>query len=163
MRNKEVEDFYQSALNYCSKIEGFDSSKDTNKLKSLLLALLDLYSKALHLPTVAGEDDRSPSFKISTPPITFEKYDHYWEVFDPYHLEEPVGSSLTDDISEIYLDVKHGLKLYDEKQYSQAIWEWTNSFEIHWGSHAVDSIRALHSALNRKKTECINDGFDIPQ
>ncbi|MBT2659203.1 DUF5063 domain-containing protein [Bacillus sp. ISL-18] len=36
--------------------------------------------------------------------------------------------------------------LYERNEHIEATWEWKFSFDIHWGSHAVDAIRALHSA-----------------
>jgi hypothetical protein len=145
MKNNEVHEFFLTASNYCSIIENFDSNKDNNKFKNLLVSLLDLYSKALYLPEVEPENDEITNFDISVPPIKINKYDHYWEVFNPYHLEEPVGASLSDDILDIYKDVKKGIHLYGKNKHIEAIWEWKFGFEIHWGSHAVDAIRALHS------------------
>jgi hypothetical protein len=58
-----------------------------------------------------------------------------------------VEASLSDDILDIYKDVKKGILLYEKNEHIEAIWEWKFCFEIHWGSHAVDEIRALHSAI----------------
>jgi hypothetical protein len=104
MTHKGITHFYQSAVYYCSLIENFDNKK----LKILLLSLLDLYSKALHLPEVEPGQDRLKDIAISAPQINFGEYDHYWEVFNPYVFEEPVGGSLTDDILDIYKDIKKG-------------------------------------------------------
>ncbi|WP_066073434.1 DUF5063 domain-containing protein [Neobacillus soli] len=145
MKNKEVQEFFLSALKYCSIIENFDSNKENNKFKNLLVSLLDLYSKALYLPEVEPKDDKIPDFDTSVPKINFGQYNHYWEVFNPYHLEEPVGASLSDDTLDIYKDVKRGIILYENKEYLEAIWEWKCNYEIHWGSHAIDAIRVLHS------------------
>lgn len=133
-------------MNYCSIIESFESNQEHNKLKTLLVSLIDLYSKALYLPEVESENDEVTDFDISVPKINFNQYDYYWEVFNPYHLDEPVGGSLSDDILDIYKDVKKGILLYEKNEHIEAIWEWKLGFEIHWGSHAVNAIRALHSA-----------------
>src|SRR5947199_8318120 len=147
MKNAEVELFYLSALQYCSIIENFNFNNENNKLKNLLVSLLSLYSKALYLPKVEPKNDEVPDFEISVPQINFGKYNQYLEVFKPYYLEKPVVASLLDDTLDIYIDVKRGIILYENKEYLEAIWEWKCNFEIHWGSHAVDSIRALHSVI----------------
>ena len=146
MKNKEVDNFFLSALNYCNVVEDLNSNKGKNDLNNLLVSLLDLYSKALYLPDVEPENDEVSDIKLSVPQILFDEYDHYWKVFNRYHLEEPVGASLSDDILDIYKDVKNGIILYEKNKYSEAIWEWKFNFEIHWGNHAVDAIRVLHSA-----------------
>lgn len=146
MKNKEVDEFFLSALNYCKIVEDLNSNKGENNLKNLLVSLLDLYSKALYLPDVEPENDEISDIKLSVPQILFDEYDHYWKVFNPYHLDEPVGASLSDDILDIYKEVKRGVILYEKNEYEEAIWEWKFNFEIHWGNHAVDAIRALHSA-----------------
>lgn len=144
MKNKKVEAFYISALQYCSLIENWN--KKNIKSKSLITSLFDLYSKALYLPEIEPKDTAALDFDISVPKIDFEQYDHYWEIFNPYHLDEPLEVSLSDDIIDIYRDIKRGLILYEKNKDIEAIWQWRFNFEIHWGNHVVDAIRALHSA-----------------
>jgi hypothetical protein len=115
-------------------------------IKALLVSLLDLYSKALFLPEVEPEKSEVADIDIPVPQINFNQYYLYWEVFNPYTLEEPVGSSLSDDILDIYNDLKKGIHLFEKNEHIEAIWIWKFGFETHWGSHAVDAIRALHSA-----------------
>jgi len=97
-----VEDFFCSAVNFCDVVENFDSPQTPSNLKTLLVSLLDLYTIALHLPEVEPENDNFIDLKISIPKIEFNQFDHYWEVFNPYFLVEPVGSSLSDDILDIF-------------------------------------------------------------
>jgi hypothetical protein len=144
MKNNEVEAFYISALQYCSLIENWN--KKNNELKNLIASLLDLYSTALYLPEIEPTDAEVSDFNISIPKIDFGQYNHYWEVFNPYDLDEPLEGSLSDDIMDIYQDIKRGLLLFEKNKYIEAIWQWKFNFEIHWGNHAVDAIRALHSA-----------------
>lgn len=120
MQNKPVEDFYCSAVYYCGIVKNFDSTEKPIKLKHLLISLLDLYTKALYLPEVEPENDNLIDFEIYIPTIEFNQFDQYWEVFNPYCLEEPVGSSLSDDISDIYQDVKRGILLYEQKEIGRA-------------------------------------------
>lgn len=146
MQNKLVE---VSAVNYCSLVESFNSAETQNKLKTLLVSLLDLYTKALYLPEIEPENDYLNDLEILIPKIEFNEFDQYWEVFNPYSLEEPVGASLSDDISDIYQDIKRGILLYEQKEKIQAIWQWKFHFDIHWGNHTVDAVRALNSAISK--------------
>src|SRR4051795_9784772 len=107
MKNKEVEVFYISALQYCNLIENWN--KKNNELKNLIASLIDLYSKALYLPEIEPKDAEVTDFDISIPKIDFGQYNHYWEVFNPYDLDEPLEASLSDDIIDIYQDIKRGL------------------------------------------------------
>lgn len=145
MPNDAINAFIQSAENSCSTIDNFESNQDDNMLKTLLISLIELYSKALHIPEVEPENTQVSDIKVFVPKINLRQHDHYWEVFNPYTLDEPIRASLTDDILDIYRDVKEGLTLYEKKQHLEAVWKWKFSFEVHWGSHAVDAIRALHS------------------
>lgn len=145
MNIKEAEKFYLSAANYCKVVENTDHVNESNLL-SLLHALLDLYSKAHILPDVEIENEEEVNFEMPILEIDFNKYDLYWEVFDPYYLDKPVRASLSDDILDIYKDVKRGLLLFEKNKFTNAIWQWKFNFEIHWDSHAVDAIRVLHSA-----------------
>ncbi|MBT2657968.1 DUF5063 domain-containing protein [Bacillus sp. ISL-18] len=143
MKGKAVDHFFHSAVQYCSVIENFDSNQDENKFKTLLLSLLDLYSKALHLPDI--DPGKSLKVNVPLPQINFDKYEYYWEVFNPYKIDEPVCGSLSDDTLDIYKDVKEGIISYQKNHHNEAIWGWKFSFESHWGNHAVDAMRALHS------------------
>ena len=146
MKNEAVDNFLNSAIHYCNLVENFNSNQEIDKLKNLVVSLLDLYSKALFLPDVEPESADLYDFDVSLPKINFEQYENYWEVFNPFHLEEPVCGSLTDDILDIYKDVKEGIFLYEQNEQIEAIWHCKFHFKAHWGSHAVDVIRALHSA-----------------
>ncbi|MGO4887312.1 DUF5063 domain-containing protein [Anaerobacillus sp. MEB173] len=146
MKIKEAEWFLQSALHYCNQIDLFNNNDEGNKLYKILVSLSDLYTKALSLPEVEPKNSQVASFDIDLPRVNFKQYEKYWEVFEPYHLEELICTSLADDILDIYKDVKEGILLYEQNEHMEAIWHWKFHFEVHWGSHAVDAMRALHSA-----------------
>ena len=75
MKNKEVDEFFLSALNYCKIVEDLNSNKGKNNLKNLLFSLLELYSKALYLPDVEPEDDEVSDIELelSVPQILFDE------------------------------------------------------------------------------------------
>jgi len=82
----------------------------------------------------------------------FDEFDLYSEVFDPCVDESPVCGALSDDVLDIYADLRRGLVTYDEGRLGSAVWEWEFHFDHHWGQHAVDALRALRRACLRWKT-----------
>ena len=76
----------------------------------------------------------------------------YWTYFDPTitndPTEKPVAGALWDDFQDIYRDITPGLKAWESNQdeYLHDIaWSWRFELGSHWGRHAVDAMRALHS------------------
>ncbi len=116
------------------------------------MRLLELYRAGIELPDVEPVEgvDAGPS---PPPPANwrhFEMVESYWQVFDPYDHDEPVGGSLSDDLLDVYADLRRGLELWNsDAPRSAAIWEWRFHFHAHWGAHATNALRALHRALER--------------
>jgi hypothetical protein len=53
---------------------------------------------------------------------------------------------LTDDLTDIWKDVKTGLLMLDAgrpEAESDALWHWRSMLEVHWGPHASWAIGAL--------------------
>jgi hypothetical protein len=50
---------------------------------------------------------------------------------------------ITDDIGDIYRDLRRGLYQADSGRPDEAVWEWRFSFETHWGSHVTNAIRVM--------------------
>ena len=62
-------------------------------------------------------------------------------------------TSLSDDLLDVYFDLRRGLELWDQEvPKAAAIWEWRFAFDTHWGDHAIDALRALHRAC--RQTAC---------
>ena len=76
----------------------------------------------------------------------------YWVYFDPSEPpdsnDEPVMGNLADDFTDIYRDIKPGLKAWDsmdDKLLPEIVFDWKFPlFGTHWGVHAVSAMRALH-------------------
>lgn len=71
--------------------------------------------------------------------------DGYWLEFDRVDDSELMTGSLADDLTDIYCELKHGLRLVDQHPES-ALRGWRDGFEHHWGQHLLDAQRHL-SAL----------------
>ena len=143
--DKEMENFVEDAKHFCSLAEELVISMD--RLKELMLSVLQLYEKALHLPnTEPSEADYSQS-TISALPLKMEIRDYYWSVFDPFDdsdEDKVVCMMISDDINDIYRDLKEGLRAYESGDFDTAIWIWKFGVDNHWGVHAVNLIKALH-------------------
>jgi hypothetical protein len=151
MSQPEVTAFVQAANEFCAFVEGAHALNLEARLTTARSQLLALYAAATRLP----EADAKMSERVAphTPQPErwpgFDAHDHYWEVFDPYDLTEPVGGSLSDDVLDVYSDVRRGLWFWERGDEVDAIWEWRFLLEAHWGDHAVDALRALHRACKR--------------
>jgi hypothetical protein len=123
--------------------------------------LTELYSAALDLPDIETDEKGVHVQSIDIPLEQWEAKQRcigqilgesnlYWEVFNPYHLEEPVSQTLGDDIADLYLDVKAGLLLMERGSSTdvhEAVRQWKEGFVYHWGDHLVDALRVLHRCI----------------
>jgi hypothetical protein len=150
MNSPSVPAFVRKASEFCAFIQEAGNLPIDERMPGARRCLLALYTAALSLLSVEPTDDAKPG-RSPDPPSNwqgFEGFETYWEVFDPYNLDEPVAGSLSDDLLDVYRDVRRGLTLWEGGHDANAIWEWRFSFESHWGEHAVDAIRALHRACD---------------
>lgn len=160
--------FAELAEHVCDLIVGHDSFDSEAFLKRLHVRLPELYLAGLRLPSTnilfdEDLDTDSAGTDTSLDPdalghdewhklfvaLSDQLGDHntYRGTFDPYEdpEEAPVTGSLADDISDVYEDLIRGLRKWRRGESGEALWEWRFGLESHWGKHATDAIRALHS------------------
>ena len=77
----------------------------------------------------------------------FEGIDDYADVVDPLTTVELTRGSLSNDITEIYLALSHGLSHYDAGRRVEALWWWQFSYLSTWGDRAAASLRVIQSIL----------------
>lgn len=75
--------------------------------------------------------------------------DGYWLEFDHIDDSNAMTGSLADDLTDIYCELKHGLRLV-ESEPELAVEGWLNGFENHWGRHLADAERHL-TALSAQR------------
>ncbi|GAA2605152.1 DUF5063 domain-containing protein [Streptomyces axinellae] len=74
--------------------------------------------------------------------------DVYSEVFDPYvPRSAPVACRISDDISDVVTDLRHGMAHYRAGRVSEALWWWQFSYLSNWGPTASAALRALQSLV----------------
>jgi hypothetical protein len=157
-----VKRFVNAAKDYCGLLE--ETPDDPEQwLQDILNSLSDLYSSAHHLSEyhfdqelyneddfdVTSEETRRIISKVMT---LLKDQVWYWAYFDPSDppdsKEEPVRGNLADDLTDIYRDIKPGLKAWDsmdDKLLPEIVFGWRFPLcASHWGVHAVSAMRALH-------------------
>jgi hypothetical protein len=168
----QILDFVEVAAEYCAFIEHtgtFGLNIWIDKIHKLLPAI---YLKAAMLPVLTPafeelnqrsvtENDYESVYKKML--VKLGEYDTFEEVFDPNRLEaeNSVGESISENLADIYQDIKDFVILYEDGSYEvmyEAIWEVRQSFEQYWGQKLVNTLRALHY-LNYTDTELDENSY----
>lgn len=162
IQDEAVSHFAKSAQEFCSLLEKSASVSDREFVQQAAYLLATLYAAGLSLPTLDNEpEEQQASIEDTSFEHTSEierqtgqklgKHNLYWEFFDPYDQSSPLTNTLSDDLSDIYGDIKRGLIAYQKgtaRSVSAAVWEWKFHFIIHWSDHAVDALRAIHRIVS---------------
>lgn len=77
--------------------------------------------------------------------------DSYWLEFDASPEQVHMSGSLADDLTDIYFDLQHGLKLLDDAWPQRAAQAWQTTYRMHWGQHLVDAERHLYALKVRNR------------
>lgn len=158
MYSRNVVEFVAVANEFCKYAERASELKGEDILKILQRILPLMYLKASLLPQLdpffeeSNEKFVTESDWMAIHEKLREKFgtaDDYIEVFDDRmkDSETPVPSSISENISDIYQDVKDFLLLYQtgtSEVMNDALWECRNTFESFWGQKLLNSMRAIH-------------------
>lgn len=170
----QVIEFTRVANEFCSFIEQTDAFELKLWIDKAHRMLPELYMRAVSLPVL------SPAFEeLNQRSITEQEYkfvhqkmlvrlgefDTFEEVFDPDRVEaeNSVGESISENMADIYQDIKDYIILLKDGTYEvmyEAIWEVRQSFEQYWGQKLTNTLRALHH-LNYTSTE-LEQSDDLP-
>lgn len=170
LQQQSIHQFAASAEQFCSLMEHHQDYNAYEFIKRTADSLVTLYKVALSLPDVECDEEKEVVADLDYAPLqlskTLGKYRSYWEIVNPYHEDEPVMGDLADDLGDLYHELKEGLVIYsaDTKDaICWAVWHWRFGFEVHWGDHLVDALRALHRLITqddfgfRPKQEYLSD------
>jgi hypothetical protein len=159
--SRNVVEFVAVANEFCKYAEHASELKGDELLKILQRILPLLYLKGSLLPQL------NPFFENGNEKFVTESDWHgindnlkekfgtandYLEVFDEKinESEGPVVSSISENMSDIYQDMKDFLLLYQTgtgEVMNDAIWECRMNFENFWGQKLVNSLRAIHKFI----------------
>lgn len=154
---RHVEDALAIARRYCDLIDasGRDRPQWLREVAAILprlhAVMTGLYRSVPH-----AEHDHPVDLDAR-----FELYSHLRELLadrDGYFMEfdcaqegaDAMTGSLADDLTDIYCELKHGLRAFSENP-DRVLETWSLGFECHWGQHLVDAQRQLANlaAANR--------------
>lgn len=174
--SRNVIEFVAVANEFGKYVEHASELKGDELLKIMQRIMPLMYLKASLLPALNPffEDGNE---KFVTEPdwirihdILREKFgtaDDYLEVFDEKINEagEHVVSSISENMADIYQDIKDFLILYQTgtvEVMNDAVWECRLNFETFWGQKLLNSMRAIHKFIySGEEIGKIENDFDI--
>ncbi|WP_278261699.1 DUF5063 domain-containing protein [Nocardia sp. AG03] len=155
----EVVSFASSAREFCATIEAIDDTPAGIELPRALVPLLaTLIATASRLPRVEPTEATVPTtidhdawYACFTRCATaLGPHDIYWtnrDLTDP--ATQLTAGSVADDLADIWRDLRTGLTALDTgSPWQDVVFDWRLSYLGHWGNHATDALRALHSTLH---------------
>jgi len=159
--SRNVIEFVAVSNEFCKYTEHASELKGDELLKIMQRILPLMYLKASLLPQLDPFfEDGNEKFVTEadwtgiheTLKEKFGTADDYLDVFDEKmrDSEEPVSSSISENMADIYQDIKNFLLLYQTgtgEVMNDAIWECRLNFENFWGQKLVNSMRAVHKFI----------------
>ena len=159
--SRNVVEFVAVANEYCKYTEHASDIKGDEMLKIMQRILPLMYLKASLLPKLDPFfEDGNEKFVTEADwnrinELLKEKFgtaNDYLEVFDEKinDSEGPVVSSISENMADIYQDMKDFLLLYQTgtaEVMNDAVWECRMNFENFWGQKLVNSMRAIHKLI----------------
>ena len=159
MQTPEENYFFElvnAARSYCRLIDHMHRSQD-NGLQLLVKLLPRLHAAIVALQPRKMEDFPEPlsadfenRFELfSWLRERLGSQDGYWMEYDHSGLDresqECMSGSLADDLTDIYFELRQGLRMLDSRSTDQIAGWWQNGFRLHWGQHLVDAERHLYT------------------
>jgi hypothetical protein len=153
-----VVEFTAVANEFCKYAEHAGEMKGEELLNIMQRLLPLLYLKASFLPPLEPvfEDGNEKFvtegdwFRIRTGfRSRLKSADDYLEMPDEKTIESdgPVVASLSEDMADIYQDMKNFILLYQtgtNEVMNDAVWECRMNFENYWGYKLVNALKAIH-------------------
>ena len=146
----------EAATAFCNLIEKVEIA-DSSWLQEMSALLPRLHAAVAALGT---EDMRIDLYMTPDLDARFELFadlrallgnrDSYWMEFDPAHDDQSKSGSLADDLTDIYCELKHGLRLMEHEP-DLACHGWRSGFSVHWGKHLLDAERHLYELKSRNQ------------
>ena len=157
----QFKELVKTARDYCNLIDGLSGRDDW--LLVLFQLLPRLHANVVAMPDPGGGevtdqysdlDDRFDLF--SELRMRLGDRDMYWLEFDQpgdvHEDDEHRSGSLADDLTDIYCELKHGLKRFDDNDDAgRTLGRWRTGFCRHWGQHVVDAERHLYALSARDR------------
>ena len=157
---KPVKEFINVATKYIHLIDSRNKLSGIQILQQAFILLPQLCLCGMNLPDILRMSDYELPDKAvkewsdinKSIQSKLKENDVYHQVFDPFDTDDiqPTSSSVSNDLSEIYQDIKPGLQEWERASADDRrtiIWDWKFLFENHWGAHATSAFKALYWLL----------------
>jgi hypothetical protein len=162
---KEFQTFVETAKGYCLFIEKGNAETQRLFIIETQQHLLTLYSLGRNLPSVKIEtdiefdvtvDDGEMKLLLNSiaDRLPFSYYRAVLNPVDKVNLPETGTGDLTDDLGDIYKDLKEALTLYHQKEIGaaeNAVFQFKFGYEYHWGEHCIEALYAIHHYLSEHR------------
>ena len=156
--SRNTVEFVTVAAEFCAYIERSNEHDRKEFVDTLLKLLPLLYIKAQMLPDEEriNDDDledfvSEDSYEVLRMTIfdLLADKDSYLDVFvsDMKYSDTPITKSISEDIADIYQDIKNFVCLFQlgiNETMHDAIIECNEHFRNYWGQTLVNTLRALH-------------------
>jgi hypothetical protein len=146
-----IAEVLKAARRYCRLIESCGSDRpDWLGEVAALLPRLHAAMTSVHRQVPGALHDHPVDLDAR-----FELFTHLRELLgerDGYFLEfdraqegaDAMSGSLADDLTDIYCELKHGLRAFDSNP-ARVLETWFLGYDSHWGQHLADAQRQLAS------------------
>lgn len=171
--SKPVLDFVTVSVEFCAFLEKNDPMPRHEWLTRLTRLLPMLYLKALLLPEVVTASDDAPENFVREEDYmrvagqiaaVMGEEDAYLDVFveDMKYSDTPVSAFVSENIADIYQDVRNFVSVYQyelTEQMQDALAAYIENFRAYWGQKLVNVLRPMH-ALLYAETQADADDFN---
>jgi hypothetical protein len=158
---REILEFLTVSVEFCSYTEHV-FEKDRQQFVETMQKLLPLlYIKGIHIPKYEFMEDNGcediPSYVNfenyeivrNNVAVTMGEYDSFLDVFveDMKYSDSPILSTISENIADIYQDIKNFVCAYKEGNVDirfNAIALCKENFRNYWGQKLVNVLRAIH-------------------
>lgn len=156
-----VIDFVTVAVEFCAFLEKEEIVSREKWIDKMLKLLPLMYIKASLLPQTVEINDESPGTFVKEEDYTrvsttvssvMGEEDVYLDVFveDMKYSERPVSAFVSENIADIYQDVRNFVSIYQyglTDQMNDALFVCKQNFQGYWGQKLINVLRPLHSVL----------------
>ena len=159
--SRNVIEFVTVSSEYCVFIEEINSCTKKQFVQKAQKLLPLLYLKGTLIPRLENECEdviekyvtediwQNTETRIKS---KLGKHNDYIEVFDPDidYSETPVPASISENMADIYQDMKDFIVLYrigTTEIMNDALLECRQNFEQYWGQKLLNALRAIHNIV----------------